>query len=287
MPELPEAEVVRRGLDDLVRGRVVHRFEVGRDRAVRRDPDVEAQRVTVVGRTVVATGRVGKFLVLDLGAPTGAGGPAPVHDVVIVHLGMSGQLRTGRAGTDRPAHTHVVWTLDAGTELRFVDPRTFGHVFRSTAPGAGARPLALGHLGPDALDELTAADLAAGLAGRRVAVKARLLDQTAVAGLGNIYTDEILHRVGIAPGRPSRDVGPVEVEALVGATRAVLSEAIAAGGSSLRDGQYVDLAGRVGGYQDQHRVHARAGSPCPSCGTVIERELHAGRTASWCPGCQA
>lgn len=279
MPELPEAEVVRRGVARVTVGRTVTACTVGRDRAVRRDPDPASLPALLVGRTVVGVGRVGKVVVLDLGI-----GPERDHDVVLVHLGMSGQLRTSPDDRDRPAHTHVVWTLDDGAEVRFVDPRTFGHVRRSTAP-SGGRPVALSHFGPDAWD-LGAHDLAAALAGRRIAVKTRLLDQTAVAGLGNIYADEVLHRAGVSPLRPAGDLGHDEVVRLAGAVRVVLREAVAAGGSTLGDGGYVDVDGRPGRFQDAHRVHARGGQPCPACDGTVLRVTLGGRSAAWCPRCQ-
>jgi formamidopyrimidine-DNA glycosylase len=280
MPELPEVEVVRRDLDPVVTGRTVVAVEVGRDRAVRRAPSPLAYAAGLTGRTVTRTTRTGKFLVLHL---DGDG-----RDAVIVHLGMSGQLRVATTPDEvRLPHTHVVWTLDDGREVRFVDPRTFGQTWIARAAVPGARPDALAHLGPDALEDLTdAAVLARGLAGRRVAVKLRLMDQTALAGLGNIYTDEILFRAAVAPQRASGSLTVEEVERVVVATREVLTAAIAARGSSLADAQYVDGYGRVGRYQHHHAVHARAGAPCPRCGRPIVRQRMSGRHASWCPACQ-
>ncbi|MFA5882875.1 MAG: bifunctional DNA-formamidopyrimidine glycosylase/DNA-(apurinic or apyrimidinic site) lyase [Acidimicrobiia bacterium] len=281
MPELPEAEVVRRDLDAVVRGRTVVAVEVGRDRAVRREPSIDGFVDALTGRTVAGTGRVGKFLVVHLGGGDG-------RDAVVVHLGMSGQLRVAEsAAQDRLPHTHVVWALDDGREVRFVDPRTFGQMWQAPTSEPGGRPLALGHLGPDALDDLTTASvLAPRLANRRVRLKLRLMDQTAVAGLGNIYTDEICFRAGISGARPAGSLADAEVERLVDATRAVLTDAIAARGSSLADAQYVDVHGRTGAFQHQHAVHARAGLPCPVCGTAITRERVGGRYAYQCGVCQ-
>jgi len=280
MPELPEVEVVRRDLTPVVDGRTLVSVWVGRDRSVRRAPSPDAFVDALRGRVVTGLDRVGKFLVVRL---AGDGG-----DAVVVHLGMSGQLRVAESADEpRLPHTHVVWALDDGREIRFVDPRTFGQMWVSAIPAVGGRPGALAHLGPDALDDLDdAATLAPALAGRRVAVKVRLMDQTALAGLGNIYTDEILFRAGIAPARPSGSLTADEVAAVVGATRAVLPAAIAARGSSLADAQYVDGRGRLGRYQEEHAVHAKAGGPCPRCGGTIVRRTMGGRSASWCPGCQ-
>jgi len=281
MPELPEAEVVRRGLDAVVRGRTLVAVEVGRDRAVRREPSMAAFVDALAGRTVAGTGRIGKFVVVRLADGDG-------RDVVVVHLGMSGQLRVAESAAEpRRPHTHVVWALDDGREVRFVDPRTFGQMWRDRTREPGGRPVTLGHLGPDALDDLTDASvLASRLANRRVRLKLRLMDQTAVAGLGNIYTDEICFRAGVSGGRPAGALADAEVERLVEVTRVVLTDAIVAGGSSLADAQYVDLFGRTGEYQRQHAVHARAGLACPVCGTEIVRERFGGRFGYSCSVCQ-
>jgi len=282
MPELPEVEVVRRDLDAVLRGRTLVGVEVGRDRAVRRAPSPDAFVVAVQGRVVRETRRVGKFLVVDL-----EGFDAP-SQALVIHLGMSGQLRLARsAGEPRARHTHVVFSLDDGREVRYVDPRTFGHLFVSPMD-EGARPDALTHLGPDALLELDGpGDLAPLLAGRRVAVKTRLMDQKAVAGLGNIYSDEILFRAGVRGTRESGSITEAEVARIHAACHDVLLEAVEARGSSLADAQYVDLYGRPGRFQLTHAVHARAGEPCPRCGGPIARERMGGRYGYWCPRCQS
>ena len=280
MPELPEVEVVRRDLDPVLRGRVVVDVEIARARAVRREADEDAFVQRLRGRRVVSTDRVGKFLVVRLDGPD-------ARDVVLVHLGMSGQWRIADAAAPRPAHTHVVWSLDDGRALWFVDPRTFGQMWHGRSDEPGGRPRPLAHLGPDALDDLSDATvLAARLAKRRIAVKLRLMDQTAVAGLGNIYTDEVLFHARIAPQRPAGSLTPVEVDALLHAIHTVLPAAIEARGSSLADAQYVDGRGRSGQYQRQHAVHARAGGACPRCGGTVARLRMGDRFASWCPECQ-
>src|SRR4051812_14318622 len=149
MPELPEVEVVRSDLDPVLRGRTIAAVEVGRDRAVRRESAPRDFVDALTGRTVAATSRVGKFLVVRLEAGPGGGR----RDVVIVHRGMSGQLGVAdRAEEPRLPHTHVVWSLDDGRQVRFVDPRTFGQMWHAECTGPGSRPDPLGHLGPDALD---------------------------------------------------------------------------------------------------------------------------------------
>ena len=254
MPELPEVEVVRRDLD------------------------------AVQGRAVGATRRIGKFLVVEL---DGAAADA-ASDALVIHLGMSGQLRAATSCDEpRLPHTHVVFQLDDGLEIRFIDPRTFGQMFVSTVDG-GARPTALAHLGPDALLELeTPDDLAPLLATRRVAVKSRLMDQQALAGLGNIYSDEILFRAGVRGTRESGSITSSEVVRIHTAARDVLRAAVDARGSSLADAQYVDLYGRPGTFQREHAVHARAGEPCPSCGAAVARQRMGGRFGYWCPRCQS
>jgi formamidopyrimidine-DNA glycosylase len=282
MPELPEVEVVRRDLDAVLRGRTVVEVEVSRDRAVRRAPSPAAFEEAMRGRTVRGTGRVGKFLVVHLDLPE------TPSEAVVIHLGMSGQLRVAWSRDEpRALHTHVVWSLDDGREVRYVDPRTFGQMFMSTVH-EGARPDALVHLGPDALLELASPDdLALLLAGRRAAVKMRLMDQQAVAGLGNIYSDEILFRAGVRGTRASGSINDAEVSRIHVACREVLSDAVEARGSSLADAQYVDLYGRPGRFQHAHAVHARAGEPCPRCGTAIARQRMGGRFGYWCPRCQS
>jgi formamidopyrimidine-DNA glycosylase len=277
MPELPEVEVVRRDLDDVVRGRTIVGVEIGRDRSVRRAASPAAFVDAARGREIVGTRRIGKFLVVDLDGP----------DAIVVHLGMSGQLRVA-ASSDEPraVHTHVVWSLSDGREVRFVDPRTFGQMFVSPSPN-GARPAALVHLGPDALLEVTPDDLARSLTGRRVAVKTRLMDQRAIAGLGNIYSDEILFRARVRGMRASASVTEPEVARLHAACREVLLAAVEARGSSLADAQYVDLYGRPGRFQLAHAVHARAGEPCPRCGAPIARQRAGGRFGYSCPRCQS
>jgi formamidopyrimidine-DNA glycosylase len=278
MPELPEVEVVRRDLDDVLRGRTLVAVEVGRDRAVRRAPSPAAFVDAVQGRAVRGTRRVGKFLVVDLDG----------SEAVVIHLGMSGQLRVAASSTEpRVAHTHVVFSLDDGREIRFVDPRTFGQMFVSPVHDGG-RPDALVHLGPDALLELGSPDeLAPLLAGRRVAVKARLMDQQAVAGLGNIYSDEILFRAGVWGIRAAGSITAAEVARIHVASGEVLRAAVEERGSSLADAQYVDLYGRPGRFQHEHAVHARAGEPCPRCATVVAKQRMGGRFGYWCPRCQA
>ncbi len=201
---------------------------------------------------------------------------------------MSGQLLLAPRDSPRPKHTHVAVGLDQDQELRFVDPRTFGEVvvvdparLLEEAPGVAL-------LGPDAWDDLGSWRALAGvLSARSRALKPLLTDQRALAGLGNIYADEVLHRAGLSPWRMSSSVTADETRRLHRSMRTILRQAIAARGSSLGDNQYVDLSGDGGSFQEHHRVYGREGQPCPSCGRPVERVKWSGRSTFWCPTCQA
>jgi formamidopyrimidine-DNA glycosylase len=277
MPELPEVEVVRRGLEAHVVGRRVRRVEVGRERTVRRTSR-EAVIAGLTGTTITAVGRRGKYLLCSLDS----------GDAVLIHLRMSGQLRLGPTGAPRPPHTHVAMELDGGEELWFVDPRTFGEVVVFDPDRAAHEVPELGRLGPDpVVDGLSVGELRARLRGRSRPIKSLLLDQHAVAGLGNIYSDEVLHRAGVRFDHPAGEVVPRRVGLLRHAIVEVLDEAIAAGGSTLADSQYLGLSGQPGSYQHQHRVYGREGLSCPRCGrAAIVRARHAGRSTFFCPRCQ-
>ncbi|HLI15617.1 MAG TPA: bifunctional DNA-formamidopyrimidine glycosylase/DNA-(apurinic or apyrimidinic site) lyase [Acidimicrobiales bacterium] len=280
MPELPEVETVRRGLERAVLGRRVVAVEVLGARSVRRQ-DAPAFRAALVGRRLVAARRRGKFLLVDL-AP--GRGPA---EALVCHLRMSGQLLLVPPGAPRVAHTHVVLGLDDASELRFVDPRTFGELFVAPLDPASGLPAELRTLGPDPLaDGLPTALLRRLLARRRTSLKAFLLDQRAVAGIGNLYADEICFAARLAPGRRTDSLSAREAARLAAAIAEVLSAAVAARGSSLRDGRYRDLGGEPGAYQDRHAVYGRAGAPCPRCARPVVRARIAGRSAHFCPACQ-
>lgn len=276
MPELPEVEVVRRDLEPVTAGRRVRSVRITGARSVRRQGADELTR-RLQGARLGPVGRIGKFLFVSLDA--GA-------DALVVHLRMSGQLRLGRAGEPLLPHTHVIIDLDDGCELRFVDPRTFGELF--VGPLGPAGPLALAHLGPDALEApWSAVDLVELARGRRVPVKNLLTDQRRLAGLGNIYSDEVLWWAGVRYDRPAGALTAGEAERLHGAIGFVLRDAVARRGSSLADGGYVDLLGRSGTYQVRHRVYGREGAACPRCPcTVVVRHRFAGRSTFFCPRCQ-
>ena len=278
MPELPEVETVRRDLCSTLTGhRLVDVGATGR-RSLRRLGGPERLVEATRGATVREVDRHGKYLLLRLDRP----------EVVVVHLGMSGQLRLVDAAAAEIPHTHVRWRLDDGCELRFVDPRTFGEVFVAAAgDGPGRLPAELAHLGPDALDGVAGlGSLGRLLAGHRRRIKPVLLDQRVVAGIGNIYADEVLWASRIAPDRPAGGLSPGELRRLRTALRSTLVAAIEHRGSSIADQQYRDLAGAVGTHQLHHQAYGREGLSCRRCGEPIRRVRDSGRSTFSCPRCQ-
>lgn len=272
MPELPEVETYRRDLEKLVVGKTVDAVAVSGHRTVRRHaPDVLTD--TLTGARIASTNRRGKFLVLELES----------KKAVVIHLRMSGQLRwLGSSDQPKLKHTHVVVGFSDDTEVHFVDPRTFGEWWVSS-PDLPE----LWHIGPDALVS-SAQDwnLAERLARRKASIKSLLLNQQIIAGLGNIYVDEVLWRSGIRADRPGADLSAKELDRLSRAISGVLAAAVEARGSTLADRQYVDIFGEPGSYQNQHHVYARAAEPCHRCAGIIERVRLGGRSSHFCPGCQ-
>ncbi|HET9075537.1 MAG TPA: bifunctional DNA-formamidopyrimidine glycosylase/DNA-(apurinic or apyrimidinic site) lyase [Acidimicrobiales bacterium] len=277
MPELPEVETVRRDVHAEFAGLVVEDVRATGVRTLRRHgrPGELVERAR--GHKLVGTGRRGKYLLLGLDS----------GDVVVVHLGMSGQLLRAQAGQAQVRHTHVVFGFEGGVELRFVDPRTFGEVFVAGPAGVDMELDELAHLGIDPLGGPgTEARFAGLLAGRGTRLKPLLMDQTRVAGIGNMYADEILFEAGLRFDRPAGSLTGGEVRRLFRAMTATLNRAIEHRGSSLADEQYRDLYGRVGDFQRLHRVYAREGAACPRCATPIARVKAGGRSNFFCPGCQ-
>jgi formamidopyrimidine-DNA glycosylase len=276
MPELPEVEVTRRHLAPVLEGAVVVEAVVRRDRMVRlhERPGDFADRMR--GREVLALRRAGKLLRAEMSGDL----------VWLTHLGMSGRLSVARRGEPEAAHTNVVIRLAGGREIRMIDPRTFGFVAVFTP--AEARTGYGSGWGPDALDALPDGSWFAGMLGRRTApVKAVLLDQRMIAGLGNIYADEILHRSRIRPGRPSGSLSAEEVRALRRSIRPVLAAGIRHGGTSLDDLAFLLPDGRAGDNLARLAVYGREGERCRRCGDGVVRTVIRGRSAFWCPGCQA
>jgi formamidopyrimidine-DNA glycosylase len=277
MPELPEVETVRRGLERFAVGRRVNGVDVGRERTVRRTSP-EAVIHGLSGTTIVAAHRRGKYLLLPLDS----------GDEVMIHLRMSGQVLIAPAGAERPPHTHVVLHLDDGNELWFVDPRTFGEVVVFDPANVAVEVPDLARLGPDPISEgLALRDLRRVLRSRHRLLKPLLLDQHAIAGIGNIYADEILHAARLRPDRISDELSLPSERRLHDSIHRILREAIDAGGSTLNDAQYVDLLGDGGSYQNAHAVYGRAGERCRTCGVGwIRHTLSAQRSTHFCPRCQ-
>jgi formamidopyrimidine-DNA glycosylase len=282
VPELPEVETIVRGLAPVLRGRrVTAVWGSGFGLRLARAVDLRGLRGVSVGRVLTDVRRRGKYIAL-VTAPAPRAKPSATtgDEGVCIHLGMTGRLRVQPASEPRAPHTHVVFSLDGGDELRFVDARRFGWV----APGAPLEALpALAQLGPDPLGELDAEGLALALEGVRAPIKAFLLDQTRVAGLGNIYVCEALFGARIHPTTPAGRVRRRAV-ALLAAVRATLEGGIARRGTTLRD--YVDADGFAGDNAAALLVYGREGLPCSACGALIRRRVDAARSTFYCPRCQ-
>jgi formamidopyrimidine-DNA glycosylase len=272
MPELPEVETVRRSLERSLVGARVERVLVKRRDVV---TGGARQRDLLGGSVIQSLDRRGKQLAIL----------AESGRCLTVHLGMSGRLTTygGRSRADRrPAHTHLVWRLADAGELWFTDPRRFGGVWTHGSRD-DLEAYRDARLGPDALG-ISAEELASALAGARTPVKAALLDQRRLAGVGNIYADEALHEAGIHPERHAGGLTAGEIERLSAAVRAVLARGIERGGSTIRDYRTPD--GGSGGFLVANAVYGRGGEACRGCGQVLHISRVAGRTTVWCPRCQ-
>lgn len=283
MPELPEVEVVRQGLERGVVGRTLARVEVRHDRAVRRHAagprDFEAR---LAGRHVTAARRRGKYLWLEVADAPGD----PAHEAVVGHLGMSGQLLV--VPPDKPAETHLRarfrFADEGGRELRFVDQRTFGGL--ALEPLVDGLPAPLAHIALDPLDPaFDPGEVVRRLRRRTSGLKRALLDQSLVSGIGNIYADEALWRAGLHGGRPTEAVTRAQGLALLAHARDVLEESLAEGGTSF-DALYVSTEGVSGLFERALRAYGREGEPCLRCGTPIRREAWMNRSSYSCPRCQ-
>ena len=277
MPELPEVETVVRGLRRHLPGRRIVELRLGKTDFMD-DPVAIGERVP--GSLIRAVRRHGKFLVLELEVATNDGGAARGELLLVIHLGMTGQLTVVAADTVAKPHTHVFFVLDDRRELRFCDPRRFGRMLVAT-PADGEK--ILGPLGADPL-EVSESEFRRLITSRRARIKALLLDQTVFRGMGNIYTDESLWRAKIHPARLGANLKPQEIKKLQRAMRAILEEAIRLGGSSISD--YVGADGEPGEFQIRHRAYDREGKKCFRCGAKIRRMIVAGRSSYFCPKCQ-
>src|SRR5712671_5348137 len=292
MPELPEVETVRRGLQPVMEGARIEKVEARRGDLRRPLPKNFVKRIE--GRTVTGLGRRAKYLLVDLSS----------GEVLLMHLGMSGSFRVAKARSERTpggyyhdrsanaVHDHVVFHMSSGARISFNDPRRFGMMKLVPRAQLDQEPL-LRALGPEPLgNEFDSAMLARACKGKKTSLKAALSDQKVVAGLGNIYVCEALHRARLSPKRQASTIATragaptARAEVLVGAIKAVLQDAIKAGGSSLRDHRQTD--GELGYFQHHFRVYDREGARCvtPGCNGTVKRIVQSGRSTFYCPTCQ-
>ena len=272
MPELPEVETVRRALINEICGKRVTSVG-GQSIGLRRPLDIEELATVLPGRQFLQARRRGKFLLLDTD-PAGS---------ILFLLGMTGIIQIVPAVEELRAHTHLILDLDDGRELRFVDPRRFGMAVW-LAPGEEAYDPSLRTLGVEPLDPGLLESLPPLIRQRRAPIKSLLLDQRLVAGIGNIYAAEALWRAGVHPRRAGNRISHARLRALAETVQEVLTEAITAGGTTLRD--FATPDGSSGYFAVNLQVYGRQGEPCLRCGAAIRAEAIGGRTTAWCPRCQ-
>jgi formamidopyrimidine-DNA glycosylase len=283
VPELPEVEVVRGGLERHVVGRTIGSAEVLHPRAIRRHlagrDDFEA---ATRGMVVTAALRRGKYLWLPM-APDQAGSVA--EDALLAHLGMSGQLLLSEPGEPVSPHVRIRFTFtDSGPELRFTDQRTFGHMLFDR--GGAALPAPIAHIAPDPMEAaFDSGAVLARLRTRHSDVKRALLDQSLISGVGNIYADEALWRARMHWAREASSLRRADASRLLAAVREVLGEALRAGGTSF-DSLYVNVNGESGYFSRSLAVYGREGEPCPRCGAPVRRDPFMNRSSYSCPVCQ-
>jgi len=277
MPELPEVETIRRELEREVVGKRIKGVEVTGLRSIRRHATKKAFITRLDGTKINAVERKGKFLILKL----------DTEDLLVLHLGMSGQLLRA-AGKDAVAkHTHVVITFTQGGQLRFVDPRTFGELFVTTPDELNGEVPEIATLGVDPVEEPMSWQTFGHLLLRHpMKLKAFLMDQSILAGLGNIYSDEILFAAGLRYDRQSDSLSTQEMRRLYRSLVEILHDAIKYGGSSVGDQQYVNLQGKGGEYQEHHKVYDREKQACRRCRAPIVKAKFQGRSTYFCEQCQ-
>ncbi|MBU5673944.1 DNA-formamidopyrimidine glycosylase [Paenibacillus brevis] len=273
MPELPEVETVRRTLAGLIVGRTIDRVSVHLPRIIQRPDDARVFEMELAGHKIENVGRRGKFLLIRMD-----------NLVLVSHLRMEGRYGLYQSGDPVEKHTHVIFHFTDGKELRYKDVRQFGtmHLF---APGQELISKPLAKLGLEPLDEtFTFEAFCRVIAGRTTKIKPALLNQEYIVGLGNIYVDEALFRAGIYPQLQANQLSTEQLQKLYEAILATLSEAVLAGGSSIKS--YVNGQGEMGMFQHSLNVYGRQGQPCPACGQPIEKITLAGRGTHYCPECQ-
>jgi len=274
MPELPEVETIANGLNQRVQNDRIESVWIGKKKEPLKSPAAEIAR-TLEGTLITGVRRVGKHIVFDLKPFDLKPERGPGTRQWVVHLGMTGRMLVTAPGSEIEKHTHLIAKLSSGRELRFVDPRRFGRleVREESFAGPGTEPL---------LVELE--DFIKLFRKSKAPIKAALLNQKLLHGVGNIYADESLFRARVRPRRRANTLTKAEMEKLHAAVRKVLQEAIAAGGSSISD--YVDADGEAGFFQIQHRVYGREGEPCLVCKSPIKKIVVGGRGTHYCAKCQ-
>ncbi|RJS44961.1 bifunctional DNA-formamidopyrimidine glycosylase/DNA-(apurinic or apyrimidinic site) lyase [Nocardioides cavernaquae] len=298
MPELPEVEVVRRGLESHALDRLITRVDVLHERPVRRDPaGASGFAASLIGRTFTAARRRGKYLWLPLSpasaASVSAGAAEEVPetgadrvdaDALLGHLGMSGQMLVQPVGAPDEKHLRVRFVLEDGSELRFVDQRMFGGL--SFSPGGAELPDEIAHIARDLLDpEFDRDEFVRRVRKRTSAIKRLLLDQNLVSGVGNIYADEALWRAGLHGERPGERLAATQVRELAAHAHDVMTEALAQGGTSF-DALYVNVNGQSGYFERSLNAYGREDEPCRRCGTSMRRTSFMNRSSYFCPVCQ-
>ena len=273
MPELPEVETVARGLRQTIVGRRIVSVWLGETDFI---DDPAALEQHLPGRRIEAVERYGKFMLLRLSPANGEAAPA----CLLVHLGMTGQLAPSAAARPCEKHTHACFLLDDSRELRYTDARRFGRLAYLVENSLGEE---LRAFGADPL-EVRAEEFAARVRSRRARIKALLLDQHVLRGVGNIYADESLWRAKIHPARLGARLNEKQAKTLHRSLRDILKRAIVMRGSSISD--FLDVEGQPGEYQRHHRAYAREGQGCYRCGALIRRAIVAGRSSYFCPKCQ-
>lgn len=279
MPELPEVETIVRGLRSFVTGYTIENVIIRAEGLVAY-PAVEEFKETLQGKIIREIERRGKYILIKLSLKNNL----EPEKTLVVHLRMTGRLLVLSRETDYDKHTHIILELDKGLDLRFHDLRKFGRMYLINKDDY--RPVGgLVNLGPEPLSpEFTLVDFSKALKGKKANIKSLLLNQSFIAGLGNIYTDEALFVAAISPERRSDSLKGEEIEALYNSIRQVLQKGIAAGGTSFSD--YRDARGEKGSFQEELQVYQQAGQQCPRCGNIIMKKKVAGRGTHYCPGCQ-
>ena len=286
VPELPEVETLRRGIEPLVLGKEIVSVHARPGRSFRDVESLEVFAAILTGSKVCQVRRYGKYLLFDLVRRS----QGCENWVLVMHMGMSGQLRSSTLSgleSTRVKHAHFIMGFDDESEVAFIDPRTFGRVYIDRAESLGTNLPSLDHLGPDALSSTDPYQrLRLRCAKSSVRIKQMLLDQSLIAGIGNMYGDEILFDAGVHPCRIGSSLDHQDLNAIERSTKSVLTQAIEHGGSSLADLSYRDVNGDLGKYQAMHRAYGRAQMPCWNCATEIQRVKFGGRSSFFCSNCQ-